>query len=81
MLMVPMMVAKLSRGVIFGRLLRPHPRVLGISVCASTTDVSSPDLVPGPHALQLLPRLLCLRTTVLHIFLSSLILSFDSFNY
>ena len=35
-LMAPLMVATLSRGVTFGRLLRPHPRVLGASVCAST---------------------------------------------
>ena len=36
MLMVRPMVATLSRGVMFSRLLRPHPRVLGMSVCAST---------------------------------------------
>ena len=36
MLMAPMMAATLSRGATLGRLLRPHPRVLGASVCAST---------------------------------------------
>ena len=55
-----------KRIVTFGRLLRPHP--LGCWVCKRlrfyTTrcflpDVSLPDLVPGSHALQLLPRLLC----------------------
>ena len=34
--MAPQMAATLWRGVIFSRLPRPHPRVLGTSVCAST---------------------------------------------
>ena len=64
----------------FGRLLRPHPRVLGIKAFAFLPGVSSPDLVPGPHAFVAIVATPSLRT-VLHIFLSSLILSFDSFNY
>ena len=60
-MMMMMMFGRASCGPILG---------CWVQAFALLPDVSSPDLVPGPHALQLLPRLLCLRTTVLHIYLS-----------
>ena len=69
--MVLLMVATLSRGVTFGRLLRPHPRVLGTSVCASARC-----FLAGPSSGRSRAAVVATsssssssRTTVLHIFL------------
>ena len=77
--MAPKMVATLSRGVTFSRLLRPHPRVLGISVCASTR-CSLAGLSSGLLRGALIARLLCSENNCSS-YLLSLSYPFDSFNY
>ena len=80
--MAPMMVATLSRGVMFSRLLRPHPRVLGASVCASTR-CSLAGLSSGFPCIVAIVATSSLFENNCSSYLFSLSLSypFDSFNY